>query len=203
MTAIRGRIGPRALVRIDHPPYLSRMRLVSVLPILLVLAFAAQSMALPKHPPAKPAAPDGPKQLGRFDDWVAATHDESGQTVCYAFTRARSSTPALPGRSEVVLTVTQRPTPTGRDAVAISAGFEFPKGAAVTMQVETTGLDFYTAHRNAFSRDGKAAVAAFGKGAQALSRSPGPRDGQVVVDTFSLRGFSAAFAAINKACPAR
>ena len=41
------------------------------------------------------------------------------------------------------------------------------------------------------------------KAEQALARSPGPRDGQMIVDTFSLRGFSAAYAAINKACPAR
>ena len=73
----------------------------------------------------------------------------------------------------------------------------------MTVQVDTTGLDFYTAQSNAFARDGKAAVAAFQKGQQALARSPGPRDGQTVVDTFSLRGFSAAYAAINKACPAR
>ena len=46
-------------------------------------------------------------------------------------------------------------------------------------------------------------MAAFEKGTQALARSPGPRDGQVVADTFSLRGFSAAYAAINKVCPAR
>ncbi len=109
--------------------------------------------------------------------------------------------PVLPGRGEVVLTVTERPT--GRDTVAISAGFPFAKDAAVTMQVDTAGLDFYTAQSSAFARDGKAAVAAFQKGEQALARSPGPRDGQTVVDTFSLRGFSAAYAAINKACPAR
>ena len=73
----------------------------------------------------------------------------------------------------------------------------------MTVQVDTTGLDFYTAQSSAFARDGKAAVAAFHKAGQALSRSPGPREGQTIVDTFSLRGFSAAYAAINKACPAR
>jgi hypothetical protein len=179
------------------------MRPVFVLPSVLLLACAAQSLAQPRHPPPKPAAQTaaGPEQLGKFDDWTAATHKESGQTVCYAFTRARNSTPVLPGRGEVVLTVAQRPS--GRDAVAISGGFEFPKGAAVTVQVDTAGLDFYTAQRNAFARDGKAAVAAFGKGGEALARLPGPRDGRVVVDTFSLRGFSAAYAAIGKACPER
>lgn len=203
MTGLFDGFARAALVPLNHPPYLSPMRLVSILPVLLALAFATQAVAQPQRSaaaPAKPAASAGPKELGKFDDWIAAAHQESGQTVCYAFTRAKNSTPALPGRTEVVLTVTERPT--GRDAVAISAGFEFPKGAAVTVQVETTGLDFYTAQRNAFARDGKAAIAAFEKGAQALARSPGPRDGQVVADTFSLHGFSSAYAAINKACPA-
>jgi hypothetical protein len=139
--------------------------------------------------------------LGKFDDWIAATHQESGQTVCYAFVRAKNSVPTLPGRSEVVLTVTERPA--GRDAVAISAGFPYPKSATVTVQVDTAGLDFYTAQSSAFARDGKAAVSAFQKGEQAMARSPGPRESQTVVDTFSLRGFTAAYAAINKACPSR
>jgi Invasion associated locus B (IalB) protein len=179
----------------------SGMRLIAAL-LTLVLAVPAGAQAQPK--PAKPAKPKvaaAPAELGKFDDWIAATHQESGQTTCYAFVRAKNSVPALPGRGEVVLTVTERPS--GRDTVAISAGFPFGKDAAVTMQVDTSGLDFYTAQSNAFARDGKAAVAAFQKGQQALTRSPGPRDGQTVVDTFSLRGFSAAYAAINKACPAR
>ncbi len=42
--------------------------------------------------------------------------------------------------------------------------------------------------RNAFARDGKAAVTAFGKGSRAIARSPGPKE---VTDTFSLKGFGA------------
>ena len=174
------------------------MRLIAAL-LTLVLAVPVGAQAQPK--PAKPKVAAGPTELGKFDDWIAATHQESGQTTCYAFVRAKNSVPALPGRGEVVLTVTERPS--SRDTVAISAGFPFGKDAAVTVQVDTAGLDFYTAQSNAFARDGKAAVAAFQRGQQALARSPGPRDGQIVVDTFSLRGFSAAYAAINKACPAR
>ena len=117
--------------------------------------------------------------------------------VCYAFTYAARSVPKLPDRGEVVLTVAERPA--GRDDVALSAGFAFASGAVVTMQVDQTGLDFYTAQpqpgRNAFARDGKAAIAAFEKGSEAQARSPGPRGAQVV-DTFPLRGFSAAYAAI-------
>jgi invasion protein IalB len=178
-------------------------RAMRVLAAFVALAVAASSIAAaqPKRAKPAPAPTAGPQELGKFDDWIAATHDELGQQTCYAFVRAKNSVPPVPGRGDVVLTVTQRPT--GRDWVAISAGFTYRKDTAVTVQVDTTGLDFYTAQSSAFARDGKAAVAAFLKGDQAQARSPGPREGQVVVDTFSLRGFSAAYAAISKACPAR
>ena len=192
---IRRRLWHRTPRRIS-----ARMRrIVTVFMLVLAMPTLAQVPPKPKAP-AKPPVAEGPKELGKFDDWIAATHEEAGQPTCYAFVRAKNSVPALPGRGEVVLTVTQRPT--GRDWVAISAGFTYPKDAAVTVQVDTAGLDFYTAQGSAFARDGKAAVAAFQKSQQALARSPGPHDGQVV-DTFSLRGFAAAYAAINKACPAR
>jgi len=171
-------------------------------PLLLCLAatLAVPAAAETRKPePAHPAAAsNAPKQIAQFDDWTAATHEEGGQTVCYALTRAQSSSPTLPGRGQVVLTVTERAT--ARDTVAIEAGFDYPKDAAVTVQVDQAGLDFYTRERDAYARDGKAAVAAFQKAGRAIARSPGPK-GQQVTDTFSLRGFSATYAAIVKACP--
>jgi hypothetical protein len=140
----------------------------------------------------------GPKAIGRFDDWTAATHSESGQTVCYAFTRVQTSAPPVSGRGSVVLTVTQRPS--GRDAVAIESGLAYAANTSVTVQVNQTGLDFYTAGRDAFARDGKAAVAAFKGASRAIARSPAPKE---VTDTFSLKGFGQAYAAIVKACPAK
>ena len=185
------------------------MRLL--LPVLIgstILGVGLASPALAQNRSAHPAARSSshsapaaaPRSIGTFDDWQAATHVEAGATVCYAFTRAHSSVPALPGRGEVVLTVTQRPS--GRDAVAISAGFPYPSGAEVTVEVERTELAFYTSGRSAFARDGRAVVAAFDKGRTATAKSPGPRNA-TVADSFSLRGFSGAYAAINKACPAK
>jgi invasion protein IalB len=172
-----------------------------LLPILAVgLPASAQQAKHPAAPAAKPA-PAGstaPKKLGSYDDWTAATHVEGGQTVCYAFTRAQNSAPAVAGRGEVVLTVTERPN--GRDAVALSAGFAYAQGAEATLQIDQAGHALYTSQRSAFARDGAVVVAALQKGHQAIARSPGPRNVQVV-DNFSLKGFSAAYAAILKACP--
>lgn len=163
--------------------------------------FAPAVHAQTAKPAPKPSAkPAGPKAMGKFDDWTAATNKEAGQTVCYAFTYAASSSQSLSGRGRVVLTVTERPG--GRDAVALSAGFAYAPNAAVSVTVDgQAALDFYTAQRSAFARDGRATVQAFLKGKQMAATSPAPKNA-TVTDNFSLRGFNAAYAAIVKACPA-
>lgn len=169
--------------------------------VLILTALALSAPAMAQNRPAKPQRPaNAPKPIGKFDDWLAVTHSEAGQPVCYAFTRARESSPAIPGRGDVVLTVTQRTS--GRDAVAISAGFTYSTGAEVQVTADKTEMPFYTAQRSAFARDGHAATVAFIAARQAVAKSPGPKNA-TVSDTFSLLGFSAAYAAINKACPAK
>jgi hypothetical protein len=182
-----------------------RTLLASALAALVLLyvgsAIAGARMAHPApHPTHHPSPASGPKRIGKWDDWQAATHQEAGQPVCYAFTRPTASAPGLPGRGDVVLTVTERAV--GRDAVALSAGFNYAPSAEVEVVSDGVTLPFYTAGRSAFARDGRAATTLFSKGHQAQAHSPGPR-GQGVVDTFSLRGFTQAYAAIVKACPAK
>lgn len=170
-----------------------------LVPALLAPVSAYAADPKPARPAAAQTAAGGPKSIGMFEDWQAATHQEAGALVCYAFTRATASDPA-PGRGESLLTVTHRPG--GRDTVALTAPAAYPAGSAVQVQVDQTQLAFYTSARSAFAREGKAAVAAFEKGRTAVARPTGGR-GAPAPDTFSLRGFTAAYAAINKACPAR
>ena len=167
------------------------------LTLIAVLASATPAFAARKPPPP-PVDPAAPRELGQFEDWIAATHLEGSQTVCYALTRATSSAPAIPGHDNIVLTVSERPT--GRDAVAINGGMAFPGGTEVTVQVDQAALSFYTAKKSAFARDGAAVVAAFERGKVAFARFNGPH-GTPIADTFSLRGFAQAYAATVKACP--
>ena len=166
---------------------------IALIPLLCLMTPALAQ----QHKPAPRAA--SPSAIGRFEDWTAATNKAAGQTECYAFTRATSSVPALPGRGDVVLTVTERPG--GRDAVAISVGFAYAPGAVAAVAAEAATFDFYTAGRSAFARDGHAVALAFQRARQVQARSPGPQR-KVVTDSFGLRGFTAAYAAIQKACPA-
>ncbi len=149
----------------------------------------------------RPAPAAGPASIGRFDDWEAATLNEGGQKVCYAFTRATASSPAVQGRGEVVLVVTHRGR--SRDEVAVRAGYTYPARAEPAGTVEAAAgnisLAFFTAADAAFARDRAAAVAAFERGRARRLVGPGPRGGGVT-DLFSLRGFTAARRAINEAC---
>jgi len=75
-----------ALVRLGARPYVCAMRA-----LLILLAVPLLAAAAPSHKPAAatpPARPAGPKAIGHFDDWTAATNSEAGQTVCYAAGRS-------------------------------------------------------------------------------------------------------------------
>ncbi len=186
------------------------MRAMSLILFALATAAATPAGAQP-HPPAKnpaPAHPDtghaansAPSAIGNFGDWTAAKMEQSGAPACYAFVRA-SPAGKLADRGDVVLSVTERPS--GRDSVALSAGYTYPAGATVEMKVDkTTSLDFYTAQRSAFARDSQAAVIAFKRGSEAVATGPAPLHKDTVSDSFSLHGFTAAYEAIVKACPAK
>jgi len=168
------------------------MRLSPLLPLLPALVAAPLARA------AAPPPATGPVPLGTFSQWIAATYNEGGQKICYAFTRPTASTPVIPGRGEVLLSVTERPGV--RDEAALTAGFPYAKGATVTVDVGSTRLSFYTAGGAAFARDDGAAVRAFTVGVTAVAHSPAP-DKKMVADDFNLDGFTAAHNAIVKACP--
>lgn len=167
----------------------------------------AEPKPAPRVPPAdaperkpveRPVIP--PRLIGTFGDWIAVELDEDGQKVCYTFTGAQTSAPAIPNRGPVTMSVAHRQS--GRNSVAIDAGFPFAAGAFVTLQADQASAEFYTARRAAFARDGAAAVAVLRPAGRAIVRSPGPR-GETVTDTFSLKGFAAAHTAIGETCPQR
>jgi len=87
--------------------------------------------------------------------------------------------------------------------VAIASGYTYPRNARVTVTVGRTVLPFQGEGTAAYASNGPAAVAAFRRGSEALARGP-RRAGQrgTVTDAFSLSGFTAAYNAISRECPA-
>ncbi len=162
------------------------------------LALAALLLTPPAM--AQQARPQGPQRLGAFQNWTAATHQENGQKVCYAFTRATRSEGAAQNRQSVTLTVTHRPA--GRDQVAVSVGYALPRQAETVLSIGSAEHKSYgVVQSSAFFQSGSALIGAFRNGRDAVVRSPGPNGRGTVTDTFSLSGFSAAYEAISRECP--
>jgi hypothetical protein len=176
-------------------PYLCGMRLAALRLFTAYWLIAAFGLAA-----ASPRAhhPWSPVPIGTFGDWQAATHPEAGVKVCYALTFAKSSKPFLRGRGNVVLTVAERPG--DRDGVAILLGYAVLPHAGARVQAGGHDLHFYLEGRSAFAPHGREAIAAFQAGREAVGRFPGPLS-MTMIDTFSLNGFAAAYAAIQQACP--
>ncbi|WP_270937384.1 invasion associated locus B family protein [Falsiroseomonas oryzae] len=161
---------------------------------------AAALLALPAL--AQPQRAQGPQRLGAHGEWTAATHEENGQKVCYAFARAARSDGAPPNRGAVTLTVAHRAI--GRDQVAVSVGAPLPRGAEAVMTIGNAEFRSYgTVQSSAFFQSGAQLIGAFRNGREAVVRSPGAGGRGTVTDTFSLSGFSAAYDAISRECPAR
>ena len=167
---------------------------------LVLLAPAALAPVLLAPPAAAQQAAAQPRKLGQFQSWTAAVHTEAGQKICYAFTRA-SKAEGVVNRpaSQVLLTVTHRPQ--GRDAVALRAGYAYPRNAEVRVQVGSNEFTFYTSGSDAHGRDGAAAVRAFRGGREVAARGPGPNNRGNASDSFALAGFAQAYDAISRECP--
>ncbi|MDE1896653.1 MAG: hypothetical protein KGH91_06235 [Rhodospirillales bacterium] len=144
---------------------------------------------------AGPAAlgPNG----GKFGDWTAATYGTGDAKICYAFAMPQSSTPAIASRGKVMLTVTDRKG--SPHEVSLTAGYNYPKDAKVSLAVGSKSFDFFTQDNVAFTTSGADAVAAFEAGNTTTATGPGPH-GHPVTDQFSLTGFSDAYKAITAAC---
>jgi hypothetical protein len=183
--------------------------LAALLPALLAaaLAPAAAQQARPQaQAPAQGQAPaqdqrQQPTRIGEFRNGIAAHTLEQGQKVCYAFTRATRSEGGPQNRSTVTLTVTHRPT--GRDQVAVSVGYPYPRQAEAVLTIGTQEFRSYAVvQSSAFFQSGAQLIAGFRNGREAVVRSPGPPGRAAATDTFPLAGFAAAYDAISRECPA-
>ncbi|HEX7388466.1 MAG TPA: invasion associated locus B family protein [Acidiphilium sp.] len=156
------------------------------------------AVALPGLAVAAQTSAEQPKPLGVFKSWTAATYGSGADKACYAFATAKAAkdSKAVPA----MLTVTERAS--YRDEVSLSQGVAYSKDAKVTLAVGTANLGFFTKGSMAYALDSKSAVRAFLAGASVTATATAPH-AKPVTDDFGLDGFSDAYKAIVKACPAK
>jgi invasion protein IalB len=172
--------------------------------LLLRSAHCALSALLLTALPA--LAQTAPKSLGTFDSWIAIELPEKANKVCYMVARPAKSQPDGAKRGDILLTITHRPAAKQRDEVSFQSGYPYKAGTPVTVEVEKKKFEMFTRPETdpegAWARDAamdKALVEAMRGGNTAVVKGVSAR-GTETADSFSLAGFSKAYAEIGKAC---
>ncbi|HEX9466749.1 MAG TPA: invasion associated locus B family protein [Alphaproteobacteria bacterium] len=169
---------------------------------------APKPAAAPQAQPGPQTLP-APKQLGSFDAWTSVELAQASNKICYMFARPVASDPKGVKRSDVMLTVTHRPTAKRYDEVSFQSGYPFKQGTPVTVDVDGKKFEFFTRTdvdaEAAWAKDDasdKAVVAAMKNGKTLKVRGTSTRNTETA-DTFNLAGFGKAYAEIGKACAAK
>ncbi len=149
------------------------------------------------------AASAGTEILGTFDDWTAYVFPDKDGKVCYMTTEPTKSQGKYKVRDDVFLFVTHRTGEKTYDVVNVMAGYTYRKTSKPTFKVDNKKAITLVAHADtAWTKDSKTdkeLVAQMKSGSKAVLKGTSKR-GTLTTDTFSLKGFSKAYRAIQKAC---
>lgn len=166
----------------------------------LIFAFAA-AVSVSALAPA-PVSAQGIKRLGDFDDWSAFQFTENGNKACYMASQPKKAEGKYKKRGDVYAIVTHRPGEKLRDEVSILAGYSYKKDSEVRVIIGKKTYELFTQGDGAWAKDKKSdkiLVKAMIKGSSMMVKGMSAR-GTKTTDTYSLKGFTNAYAAIGKAC---
>jgi len=174
-------------------PYCRRMKRLSIFSLIAILASFAVTTA-------NAAAP---KLLGTHKDWSALMLVQGGEKQCYMVSEPKAKSPKGVRRGKVYLMVTHWPAREITNEVSIVTGYPYKKGSEVKATIrKSKTFTLFTSEDRAWANNAKedqAMVKALKAGASVTATGTSVRD-TVTKDTYSLRGFTAAYRAISKAC---
>jgi hypothetical protein len=143
-----------------------------------------------------------PTPLGQFGDWAAYTYKTSSGKVCYAVASPQGSEPKNAKRDPIFFLITHRPQQNVRNEVSTIIGYPFKKDATVQLTVDDRSYQLFTNGDGAWaetSAKDKEIVAALKVGQKLTVKGVSWR-GTETLDSYSLKGISAAIEKIDDSC---
>lgn len=151
---------------------------------------------------AIPAQAQESKLISRYGDWEAFQEKDGGKMVCYIGSAPTKSRGKYKKRGETYMLITHRPAEKKLAVVSIKAGYTYQQESEVDVIIGPNTFRLFTDAGHAFAYDAKgdkALVKAMIRGARMFIKGTSSR-GTPTTDTYSLKGFTAAYKAINQAC---
>ncbi len=140
--------------------------------------------------------------LSKHADWEAFKERENGKLVCYMGAVPTKSRGKYTKRGRTFLLITHRPAEKSKNVISLQAGYTFKKASQVELIIGKSIFKLFTDEQWAFASNAATdneLVESMIRGAALIVRGISSR-GTQTTDTYSLKGFTAAYKAIGKAC---
>ena len=163
---------------------------------------AALSIAASALVPFSTDMARGESFLGQHSDWEAFSDKEAGKTFCYVGSEPTKMRGKYKKRGATYIIVTHRPAEKSQNVVSIRAGYTHKASSEVEITVGKKKFKLFTKDGWAFTRDSStdnALVKAMVRGTVMTVKGISGR-GTKTTDTYSLKGFTAAYRTIGIAC---
>ena len=145
-----------------------------------------------------------PRQISVHGDWGVYVYEDNGHKVCFMAAAPKKSEGKYKKRGETFAFITNWTEDGSKDVFNVLAGYTYKTGSIVTVQIGNKKFKLPTIKGEMAWTDGaeddKNIAIAVQKGSQMIIRGTSSR-GTLTKDTYSLKGSSAAYKALNKACP--
>lgn len=164
---------------------------------------------LPFAGPAPAAEPDAsdqdsraPSLEGLYFDWSLYEIRENGNRVCYLSSGLERSSDTVPRRRPAYVLITNRPAEGKRGVISVNAGFPYDDGSSVLMSIGRKQFRLFVNNGTAWADDtDEAQIVSSIRHGSTLVVTGRMKNGPTTTDTFSLKGFGPALAALDDACP--
>ena len=140
--------------------------------------------------------------LDNYGDWSTFTSGKGKNLICYMATEPTKSVGKYKKRGTVALVVSHGPTKKDVGIVRIDAGYTYKKKSSVVITIGKNTYKMFTDADTAWaakSKTDQALVTSMKAGAEITVRGESSK-GTKTTDLYSLKGFTAAYKAIGKAC---
>lgn len=144
-----------------------------------------------------------PKLIGTYGDWSAYSFSEGDKNVCYILSTPKKAVGNYKKRGEIFALVTHRPAEKTRNVFSIMAGYAYKSDSPVNVAIDGQKFVLFSHNDSAWAPDtatDNRLATAMRKG-KTMTVTGASSKGTSTTDTYGLKGTTAAFDAINKACP--
>jgi len=143
-----------------------------------------------------------PSLEGAYNDWSLYGLQENGNLTCYLSSGLERSSDTVARRRPAVVLITNRPSEGRKGVVSVNPGYTYEDGSSILMTIGRKQFHLVAHDGSAWAEDSEdPLIIAAIRGGSTLVVTGRMKGGPTTTDTFSLRGFGPALAALDRACP--